>query len=95
MVKILIVRLGALGDILHALPAVTAMRAALPQAIIGWVVEENWSELLTAPGHKPLPDSTGPQRPLVNLVHTVNTRRWRRHIVEGKTWREIRGNVKR
>lgn len=95
MVKILIVRLGALGDILHALPAVTAIRSALPQAMIGWAVEENWSALLTAPGYKALADATGPQRPLVNLVHTVNTRRWRRHIVEGKTWSEIRGNVKR
>ena len=95
MVKILIVRLGALGDILHALPAVTAIRSAVPQAIIGWAVEENWSELLTAPGHKAPADATGPQRPVVNLIHTVNTRRWRREIIEGKTWSEIRGNVKR
>ena len=95
MVKILIVRLGALGDILHALPAVTAIRSALPQATIGWVVEENWSELLTAPGHKTPADASGPQRPVVNLIHTVNTRRWRRHILEGKTWSEIRGDMKR
>ncbi|MGE5323397.1 MAG: glycosyltransferase family 9 protein [Actinomycetota bacterium] len=95
MVKILIVRLGALGDILHALPAVTAIRSALPQAIIGWAVEENWSELLTTPGHKSPPEATGPQRPLANLIHTVNTRRWRGNIVERKTWSEIRGNVKR
>ncbi|HET9180729.1 MAG TPA: lipopolysaccharide heptosyltransferase I [Candidatus Angelobacter sp.] len=95
MVKILIVRLGALGDILHALPAVTAIRSALPQATIGWVVEENWSELLTAPGHKLPPEATGPQRPVVNLIHTVNTRRWRRHMVEAKTWSEIRGYLKR
>lgn len=95
MVKILIVRLGALGDILHALPAVTAIRSALPQAAIGWVVEENWSELLTAPGHKTPSDAGGPQRPVVNLIHTVNTRRWRRHILEGKTWSEIRGDMKR
>ena len=50
MAKILIVRLGAMGDILHALPAVTSIRAALPEATIGWLVEENWSELLTARG---------------------------------------------
>ena len=34
MAKILIVRLGAMGDILHALPAVTGIRAALPEATI-------------------------------------------------------------
>jgi heptosyltransferase-1 len=95
MVKILIVRLGALGDILHAVPAATAIRAALPQATIGWLVEENWSELLTSPGHKAEPESTNPQRPLVNLIHTVNTRRWRRHMTEAKTLREIRGNLHR
>ena len=95
MVKILIVRLGALGDILHALPAVTAIRSALPQAIIGWAVEENWSELLTAHGYEILQAASGPQRPIVNAIHTVNTRRWRREIVHGKTWSEIRGNVKR
>ncbi len=39
MAKILIVRLGAMGDILHALPAATAIRAALPNATIGWLVE--------------------------------------------------------
>ena len=31
MAKILIVRLGAMGDILHALPAVTGIRAAMPE----------------------------------------------------------------
>ena len=30
MAKILIVRLGAMGDILHALPVATGIRAALP-----------------------------------------------------------------
>ncbi len=95
MVKILIVRLGALGDILHALPAATAIRAALPQATIGWLVEENWSELLTSPGHKPDSENTNPQRPVVNLIHTVNTRRGRRHMTEAKILREIRGNLRR
>src|SRR6185312_7745387 len=95
MVKILIVRLGALGDILHALPAVTAIRTALPDATIGWVLEENWSELLTAAGHKSSPDSIGPQKPVVNLIHTVNTRRWRRHLFEAKTLKEVRGNFNR
>ena len=95
MVKILIVRLGALGDILHALPAVTAIRAALPQATLGWVVEENWSELLTAPGEKFPSDAIGPQRPVVNLIHTVDTRRWRRHMFEARTLREVRGNLGR
>jgi heptosyltransferase I len=37
--RILIVRLGALGDIVHAMPAVAALRAAFPGARIDWLVE--------------------------------------------------------
>ena len=63
MAKILIVRLGAMGDILHALPAATAIRAALPNATIGWLVEERWSELLTAQGRKASGYGVSPQSP--------------------------------
>jgi heptosyltransferase I len=38
-VNILIVRLGALGDIVHAIPAAAALRAAFPDARIDWLVE--------------------------------------------------------
>jgi lipopolysaccharide heptosyltransferase I len=37
--NILIVRLGALGDIIHAIPAAAALRAAMPDARIDWLVE--------------------------------------------------------
>jgi len=37
--NILIVRLGALGDIVHAIPAAAALRTALPDARIDWLVE--------------------------------------------------------
>lgn len=37
--NILIVRLGALGDIVHTIPAAAALRAALPEANIDWLVE--------------------------------------------------------
>lgn len=42
------VRLGAMGDILHALPAVTALRQAHPGWTIDWVVEPRWRALLAA-----------------------------------------------
>ena len=35
----LIVRLGALGDIVHAIPAVAALRRAWPEARLDWVVD--------------------------------------------------------
>jgi lipopolysaccharide heptosyltransferase I len=37
--NILIVRLGALGDIVHAVPAAAALRRAFPDARIDWLVE--------------------------------------------------------
>lgn len=37
--NVLIVRLGALGDIVHAVPAAAALRAAFPDARIDWLVE--------------------------------------------------------
>ena len=37
--NILIVRLGALGDIVHAVPAAAALRRAFPEARIDWVVD--------------------------------------------------------
>jgi len=37
--NILIVRLGALGDLVHAVPAAAALRAAMPEARIDWLVD--------------------------------------------------------
>ena len=45
--KILLVRLSALGDIVHALPVLSALRRALPQASIDWLVEENYAAILS------------------------------------------------
>jgi heptosyltransferase I len=44
--RFLVVRLTALGDILHTLPAVAALRAAHPAARIDWVVERKWAPVL-------------------------------------------------
>ncbi|HEY1801624.1 MAG TPA: lipopolysaccharide heptosyltransferase I [Terriglobales bacterium] len=87
--KILVVRLGSMGDIIHALPAVAALRQAFPNAKIGWAIEERWAELLCSPsaGHAgPL----SPQHPLVDLVHTVNTFAWRSNLLSSQTRREVK-----
>ena len=44
--NILIVRLGALGDIVHALPAAAALRAAFPASRIDWLVDARHREIL-------------------------------------------------
>src|ERR1700693_4432336 len=44
--RFLVVRLTALGDILHTVPAVAALRAAHASARIDWVVERKWAPVL-------------------------------------------------
>lgn len=44
--RLLIVRLGSLGDIIHTLPAVAALRRALPDARIDWIVEAAHQEVV-------------------------------------------------
>src|SRR5882757_856804 len=46
MNSILAVRLGAMGDILHALPAVASLKKSFPEKRIYWVVARKWMELL-------------------------------------------------
>src|SRR5579863_3468828 len=44
--RFLVVRLTALGDILHTLPAVASLRAAHKSAKIDWVVDRKWAPVL-------------------------------------------------
>ena len=46
MNRILIVRLSALGDIIHALPVLFALKQALPSTTVDWLVEENYAPIL-------------------------------------------------
>jgi heptosyltransferase I len=84
--RLLVVRLGAMGDILHALPAVTALRLAHPGWRIDWVVEPAWAALLTAETAA----GRGPQRPLVDGIHPAAVKAWARSPLSGKTFYEIR-----
>lgn len=44
--KILIVKLSSIGDVVHTLPALAAIRNALPEAEISWAVEKSAAEIL-------------------------------------------------
>jgi heptosyltransferase-1 len=95
--RLLIVRLGAMGDVIHTLPAVHALREALPEAYIGWLIEERWAELLCAPGF-PRRGRRSALRPLIDEVHTVNLKAWGRSpfsistLQRGATvWNDVRG----
>jgi lipopolysaccharide heptosyltransferase I len=76
--SILILRLSALGDVIHTLPAAEAIRRAFPSARIGWVVERPYAELvrLTAP---------------VDEVFVASTKTWRRDPFGRETRKELFG----
>jgi len=65
--SILVLRLSALGDILHTIPAVLALRRAHPAARIGWVVESPFRELV---------EMTTP----IDELFVVDTKKWRRSL---------------
>lgn len=46
MNRFLIVRLGSLGDVIHAIPAAAALRHRFPQAHIDWLVDPRYAGLL-------------------------------------------------
>jgi heptosyltransferase-1 len=86
--RLLIVRLGSMGDIIHTLPAAAALRLAFPEASLGWMVEERWAELLCTLA-EPRSGPRSPQRPLVDQIHTVNTKAWRKSLLSTQTWEQI------
>ena len=50
--RVLIVRLTAIGDVVHALPTACALREALPDAFLAWIVEGRPADVLE--GHPAL-----------------------------------------
>ena len=73
--RVLIVRLSAMGDVIHTLPAAQLLRDSFPHAMIGWLIEERWAELLCAAGTSRR-GPRSPQRPLVDWVHAVDLKSW-------------------
>lgn len=73
--RILIVKLGSIGDVVHTLPSLAAIRRACPSADIAWVVEESSSEILKG-------------NPIIDNLIEVDTRRLRRRRDIDKLVRE-------
>ncbi len=79
--RILIVKLGSIGDIVHTLPALAAMRQALPGSEISWVVERQSSEILK-------------DNPLLDRLIEVDTKALRRGLMSGETLRAPRQQLR-
>ena len=64
--KILIIKLSALGDVVHTLPVPRTLRQKYPEAYIAWIIEERYQELLY-------------NNPDINEVIPIRTKVWRKN----------------
>ena len=83
--RILIVKLSAMGDVVHALPVVSYLRRAAPSAEIDWAVDTRFEELLEG-------------NPGIAKVVSLPIREWKGRLGSPATWRDAgkcRGGVAR
>jgi heptosyltransferase I len=80
--RILFVKLGSIGDVVHTLPALAAVRRALPRAEVSWVVERGAAEILR-------------DNPLLESLIEVDTKALRRWPMSGETLPAARRQLRR
>jgi heptosyltransferase I len=72
--RILVVRLGSMGDVITTLPAVASLKHSIPHSKITWVIDPKWSPLLAG-------------NPFVDSVVHLDRRRF---AGLRAAWRELR-----
>src|SRR6266704_337680 len=72
MKRVLRIKLTSLGDLIHALPALSDAKSARPELEFDWVIDENFQEI--AAWH-----------PAVKGVITTNHRKWREALAHPST----------
>jgi len=75
--KLLIVKPSSLGDVVHSLPFLNAMKRCFPKAEIHWVIAKGLEGLLE--GH-----------PMIDKLIVINKDLWKKLSQTGKTLKEIR-----
>lgn len=81
--RILLIRLGAIGDVVHTLPALAALRRTWPQAHLAWAVERGGAAKLLQ------------GNPLLDELIELDMRGWRKRLGQAETWRAMAGAVQR
>ena len=82
--KILFIKLSSLGDVVHTLPVVQDIRAALPDAQIDWAVEKSFAPLLAL-------------NPNLHRIIPCEIRRWRRSPLAALTrqqWNAFKADLR-
>lgn len=81
--RILIVRLGAIGDVVHTLPALAALRSAMPDAHLAWAVEGGGTAKLLR------------DNPYLDDLIELDLRSWRKRLTKIETLAAIHEAVAR
>lgn len=76
MPSALLIRLSSLGDVVHTFPAVTDLARHCAGWELDWVVEEGYRALAAL-------------HPAVTRALPFGLRRWRRHVLQPRSWREL------
>jgi heptosyltransferase I len=79
--KYLVIRLSSIGDIVHALPAVSALGETFPGSEITWAVETRYASLLDG-------------NPIVRRLVKLDTLGWRKRPVSPRTLAELVGSIR-
>lgn len=74
--RVLIVKTSSMGDVVHALPAVSDLLRHNPGATVDWLVEAPFAAIPAL-------------HPGVSRVLPMAWRKWRRHLADGATWRAM------
>lgn len=79
--RVLLVRMGSLGDIVHALPALATIQENFPRWELDWLVERRWRALLEG-------------NPCLRRIVEFDTLAWRASPLSLGTWSELRGALR-
>ncbi|CAI9416519.1 Lipopolysaccharide heptosyltransferase 1 [Pleomorphomonas sp. T1.2MG-36] len=79
--KVLIVKMSSMGDVVHALPALTDALKARPDVVVDWCVEAAFAPLVRL-------------HPGVRHVHEIRLRAWRKAPFKADSWRAARALIR-
>ncbi|PKN35567.1 MAG: lipopolysaccharide heptosyltransferase II [Deltaproteobacteria bacterium HGW-Deltaproteobacteria-19] len=80
--NILLVKLSSIGDVVHTLPSLAALRNRYPEAHITWVVEEESLDIIQG-------------NPKIDRILVSGRKRWARRLKEGRDIGETLGEIRR
>jgi len=80
-VKILIVKMSSMGDVVHALPALTDALAFRSDLVVDWCVESTFAPIVRL-------------HPGVRKVHEIRLRTWKKKLFRRSNWQEARALIR-